>query len=260
MDLLRRISYSFIHLFACPYAAFLRYEAGLRGPTTKHLALGNAVHLALEEGHRAPEWNYDSVAKLFLKEFTRIVNDESVFITWPEVKKFEADGLGMLARYDSDLTDGKISVPEEVEYEFELPFEDIAIVGRIDAMERGAITDYKTGQKEPDPWFLRHNLQFTIYAWAYLEKYGSLPRDIYWHHLRNGKLLRTERTMEDIDSVKRMLLNAIEMQDKDIRYRVYHEQVCGWCDFRGEICDSKDIEQQTVAKRDERRAKESLNK
>jgi CRISPR/Cas system-associated exonuclease Cas4 (RecB family) len=255
---LRRISYSFLHLFACPYAAFLRYEAGLRGPTTKHLALGNAIHLALEEGHKAPEWGYDSVSKLFLKEFTRIINDDEVFITWPEIKKFEADGLGMLATYDSMLMEGKISPPEEIEYEFELPYfahegqEDILIVGRIDAMDKGSVTDYKSGQKEPDPWFLRHNLQFTVYAWAHQEKYGFLPRDIYWHHLRNGKLLRTERTQEDIDGLKTMLQNVIDMQDKDIRYRVFHEQVCSWCDFRGEICDDKDLEARTVLKKQER--------
>ena len=249
---MRRISYSFIHLFACPYAAFLRYEAGLRGPTTKHLALGNAVHYALEEGHKAPEWSYDVTSKLFLKEFTRIINDDNVFISWPEVKKFEADGLGMLATYDDQLSSGKITPPEEVEVEFEIPFEDIMIVGRIDRMGKGEVVDYKTGQKEPDPWFLRHNLQFTIYAWAHQIKHGFIPKDIFWHHLRNGKLLRTERTQEDIDGVKQMLRNAIEMQDKDIRYRVYHEQVCNWCDFKGDICDDKDLEAQTLLKKQER--------
>ncbi len=249
---MRKISYSFIHLFACPYAAFLRYEAGLRGPTTKHLALGNAVHLALEEGHKAPAWNYDAVSKIFLKEFTRIINDESVFITWPEVKKFEADGISMISIYDSMLEDKTIEPPEEIEYEFELPFKDILIVGRIDRMMKGEVTDYKTGQKEPDPWFLRHNLQFTVYAWAHQEKYGFLPRDIYWHHLRNGKRLRTERTQADIDGLKVMLQNAIDMQDKDIRYRVFHEQVCNWCDFKGEICDDKDLEARTVLKKQER--------
>lgn len=246
-----RLSYSFLHLFACPYASFLRYEAHLKGPTTKYLALGSAIHTALEETF--PKWNLDSARNLFLKEFTRIINDEDVFITWPEVKKFEAEGINMLIIYDELLEKGKLLPPQEVEKEFEIPFRNkVVIVGKIDYLRDGIVGDYKSGKTEPDPWFLRHNLQFTTYAWAHQEIYGTLPEKLYWIHLRNGKLLETVRTQQDIDELKRMLDNALEMREKDIRYRIYHEQVCGYCDFQGDICDDRELEQSLVIKRNER--------
>lgn len=249
---MRKISYSYIHTFACPYAAFLRYEGHLRGPVTPPLALGNAVHYALEQGHKET-WKLDLVLKLFMKEHARIIDVDNVFITYPQLRKDEGAGKEMLILYDDGLQKGKFEAPVEVEREFEIPFEDeVIIVGKMDKFGPGSVVDYKSGQKKPDPWFLRHNLQFTTYAWAHQEIQGYLPEKLYWHHLRTGELLPTERTQQDVDELKTMLHNALEMNRQDIRYRIYHEQVCNWCPFKGDICDDRHLEQELVEKRDER--------
>lgn len=172
------------------------------------------------------------------------------------MKKFEAEGIEMLEVYDYGITQGFISsTPLAVEEEFKLPFEDeIVVVGKIDKLEQDGddyiVTDYKSGKKEPDAWFLRHDLQFTTYAWAIQVKTGKIPKKLIWHHLRTGKLLETERTQQDIDDLLRMLHNALEMNRKDIRYRVFHPQVCNWCDFKGDTCDDHDLEAQLVAQRE----------
>lgn len=228
----------------------------MRLKPTDALALGNALHLALEEGHKRPEWSLEFVCKRFLTEFRRIVEDDEVFITWPKMKKFEAEGIEMLEVYNHGLQEGTYSLtPFAVEKEFRIPFEDeIVVVGKIDKIERDGddeiVIDYKSGKKEPDPWFLRHDLQFTTYAWARQEATGKIPKKLIWHHLRTGALLETVRTQEDIDDLKRMLHNALAMNRQGIRYRIYHSQVCNWCDFKGAVCDDKELEAQLVAQRE----------
>ena len=250
--MLKHISYSYLHLLACPYAAFLRYRAAIRNPINEYLALGNALHLGLEKGYTDEGFNGHQAHQIFEKEFNNLIDDEEVFIGYPKRKKMEADGASMLARFTKQVESGLItSRPYAVEAEFKIPFEGTNIVGRIDRVdyipELGfTIVDYKSGSKEPDPWFLRHNLQLTAYAWACRELYGELPRQLVWHHLRNGKMLGTERTEEDIDNLKRMISNAIFMDKNEIHHRIYHEQICNWCDFKGEVCDDTELEKEIM--------------
>lgn len=228
----------------------------MRSKPTEYLALGNALHLALEEGHKQPAWTLEFATKLFIKEFRRIVEDDEVFVTWPKMKKHEADGTEMLVLYDFAIQSGKIpATPFAVEKEFKLPFEDeIVVVGKIDKIERTdsggyIVIDYKSGGKEPDAWFLDHDLQFSTYAWACQQLYGELPEKLIWHHLRTGKLLETTRTQRDVDEIQTMLHNALEMNRKDIRYRVYNAQVCGYCEFKGDVCDDRQLEDRLVSQR-----------
>lgn len=243
-----------LHLLACPYAAFLRYQAAVRGPTTPWLALGNALHYGLELGHGTAfgEWNFDLSVQLFKTEFQKIIDEEQVSIGWPQIKKMEAEGIEMLGRYNEQVLSGAIaSKPLELEKEFKLPFMGTEIVGRIDKVEYDdgyIITDFKSGKTEPTPWFLRHNLQLTAYAWACRDIYGELPKKVVWHHLRNGKLLESTRTEQDIDDLKKMIANAIKMNEDGVRHRIFHEQVCGQCDYAGDTCDNRELEDQVLAK------------
>jgi hypothetical protein len=244
---MQSISYSYLHTFACPYAAFLRYQGGMRGKTTKYLALGNALHLALEEGHNLVSWDLPKVVKIFKDEFMRIIWDDEVGVGWPEIKKMEGEGLKMLEKFDQQRGVDFPANPTEVEAEFRLPFNNLEIIGKIDRIDRDGdeydVTDYKSGSKEPEQWFLSRNLQFTVYAWAGLEKYGKLPRNMYWHHLRNGKRLVTTRTLDDIEELKRTVSSVIGMNDNGIRYRIYHEYICGFCEYKGAVCDSRTLEE-----------------
>jgi putative RecB family exonuclease len=174
------------------------------------------------------------------------------------MKKQEAEGLEMLELFTYGIEQGKISAqPFENEKEFKLPFaNEIVVVGKIDRIDLDddgeyIVTDYKSGAREPNAWFLDHDLQFTTYAWACKEMYGKLPKELRWHHLRNGKQLVTHRTDDDITQLLQMLQNALDMNRQNIRYRVFHSQVCNWCEFSGPVCDDKELEAQLLADREE---------
>jgi hypothetical protein len=87
------ISYSFLHLLACPYASLLRYEAGLRGPTTPPLALGSAIHHTLETAHLENNFNITHMLDTFKKEYNRIIVEEDVFVSYPQLRKLDVGGI-----------------------------------------------------------------------------------------------------------------------------------------------------------------------
>lgn len=249
------ISYSFLHILACPYAAWLRYEAALKGPTTPWLALGNAVHHALEHGYVGEGFELKNAISLFKTEYNRIVEDEEVFISYPQLKKLESDGIEMVERYYVQIQEDIIpKTPLALEKEFSIPVAGTHLVGRIDKIDfipgyGYVVTDFKTGKTKPDPWNLRHNLQLTAYYWATKEIYGEFPQKVVWHHLRTGELLESERTPQDIMNLRDMIKNAMWMKENDIRHRIFHEQVCNFCDYEGSICDDTHLEQEILNKR-----------
>lgn len=261
--MIKTISYSYLHLLTCPYAAFLRYDAKIKGPTTPWLALGNGVHKGLEDGFVDDDFSFSVATKSFLEEFARILEVDEVFITWPQTKKLEAEGVEMIGRFNEQVISGYIpKKPMALEQEFRIPFEGIEIIGRIDRFddepdEEYSISDYKTGKAKPDEWFLRHDVQLTSYAWAGLIIKGKLPKKLFYHQLRTGEKMETVRTMQDIADLEVMLHNAIVMNQNGIRHRVFHDKVCGQCEYSGfakmggirpqsPICDDHMLEIETV--------------
>lgn len=214
---------------------------------TPWLVLGNAVHHALETVHDN-EFNLAEAVSLFSNEYHRLMQEDEVFVSYPQLRKLEAEGIEMLERYNAQIQRGEITQePLALEKEFSIPFRDgLDIVGRIDKVEQVPegyiIIDYKTGKPEPDEWFLRHDLQLTCYAWACLVTYGELPYKLIYHHLRSGKLLETTRTMRDIEELQQMISNALMMHENGVRHRIYHDRICSQCDFRGKICDDRELE------------------
>ena len=235
----------------------MRYEAALKAKPTEYLVLGNALHYAIEHAYDGErEWKIQVASELFLKEFRRQVEADEVFVTWPRMKKHEAEGVEMLELFDYAIAQGKVPLISPTnEKEFRIPFEEeVVIVGKIDRIDEEdgeyIVTDYKSGKKKPDAWFLRHDLQFTCYAWACQELYGKMPKKLVWHNLRTGDLLETERTQRDIDELKTMMHNALAMNRQGIRYRVYHTAVCNWCEFQGDVCDDRELEDDLVKQRE----------
>ena len=258
---LKKLSYSYLHTLSCTYQTFLRYEGRLRGDTTHYLALGNAVHLALEKMYGpGPTYsvvlNLEQTIKAFMIEFSRIIKDDDVFVSYPQLKKAEAEGTEMIQRYFKQMEKGLISkTPFAVEAAFEIPISGILLIGKIDKVEKTSegltLIDYKTGQKKPDDWFLGRGYQFSAYALACKEIYGEYPTKIIWHHLRTGTFIETVRSEWDIDNLKHIIETAITLNKHDIRFRVYHEKVCEWCPFSGKggACDDKELEQEILTKR-----------
>src|SRR3990172_6971279 len=98
----------------------------MRGKTTPWLALGNALHLALETTHKESQtFTLTRVMRLFKTEYNRIIDEEEVSVSYPMLKKLEAEGIDMLGAYYAQIQAGTIAEnPLVVEKEFKLRFND----------------------------------------------------------------------------------------------------------------------------------------
>lgn len=254
---MRKISYSYLHVLSCPYASFLKYEGHIKGKTTHYLALGNAVHLALEHMYSDVEEGQlpiDDTLEIFRTEFDRIIDEEEVFVSYPQLKKAQADGSLMIERYYSENNPR----PLAVEKEFSLVIEDVEIVGKIDKAEiindEFIVTDYKSGSGKPTEWFLSRDLQFTTYYWAAQQLFGRFPDRLVWHHLKTGARYPTYRSEWDIEQLKNIVRGSVTLQNQDIRYRVYHKEICGQCEYsgdKGKECDDQLLEEKILAMRNQ---------
>lgn len=249
-----KLSYSYLHLLACPWAAFLRYEAAIKTPPTPWLALGTAVHKAIEIEHSQDEWDLNRAAITFSSAFQTRIEEEEISVNYAQMRKLDSEGIEMLGRYYAQLQDGKVQAhPLAVEKEFEIQISGITVVGVIDRAEETddglVISDNKTGKTKPTEWDLRHNLQGTAYWIASKEIFGRYPVKFVWHHLRTGDMFASIRDENDIKNLEAMVANAKALSDLGVRHRIYHERVCDWCDYRGDICDDMEIEKEYEVKR-----------
>lgn len=249
------LSYSHLHLLVCPYAAWLKYEHAMRSPSTPWLVRGTAIHTALERAHEVSPFSLQIAVTTFKSDYRRIIEEDEVFVGYPQMVKLEKEGVEMLERYWGQIENGTIKDnPLALEAEFSLPIAGTKLVGKIDKIEidesdgQYIVTDYKSGSKKPDEFDLRNNLQLTAYYWAVFELYGKYPKQVIWHHLKTGELLKSERTPQDIENLKVMISNAVAMKKQDIRHRIFHEGVCNHCDFKGAVCMDYGLEQELLAK------------
>jgi len=251
----QHLSYSHLHLLACPYAAWLRYEHALKGPTTPWLALGTSLHHAIEKAHMNGPFDLKFAVDLFKTEFQRIITDEEVFIGYPLLVKLRGEGMDMLGLYNAQVKDGKIkNNPLALEKTFEIPIAGTKLVGKIDKIEiddedgEYIGTDFKSGKAKPQEFDLRHNLQLTAYYWAIFDLYGRYPKKMVWHHLRTGEFFETTRTPQDVEDLKTMISNAVFMKQNNVRHRIFHDGVCNYCDYKPTICEDYQLESELIAK------------
>lgn len=163
----------------CPALYKRRYVQRLRDKPTPALAVGNAVHKAMEV------LNYERQKKSPMAfEELRRVYDEAFKQEAPKVgawndKTPESEqerGFRMLARIAAATRD---MMPAEVEQWFEFPLlgrPGFTLAGKIDAvLDDGTLVDYKTASK---PWHqkkLDEQRQPALYANARLHLTGQAP-------------------------------------------------------------------------------------
>jgi CRISPR/Cas system-associated exonuclease Cas4 (RecB family) len=153
----------------------------------------------------------------------------------------------MLGKSIMDAIDWSFK-PIELEKEFELPFPNkenpVCILrGVIDMiLDGGIIIDHKSSKTKPTKKKLADNYQFTLYAWAYRELYGTLPERVYWHHLRTQELLEAD-VLKDFDQKLTSIVEDVKMIIVDREYqKVARNGFCNnVCHFKDK-CWGEDVE------------------
>lgn len=113
-------------------------------------------------------------------------------------------------------------------------------VDRLDIAPTGEvrIVDYKTGKAPRPGWEEKALFQLRVYALLYWKNTGVLPRLLQLIYLGDGKVVKNQPTMKDLDSAEKVLLRVA----KDIFVSIEREywppkpsRLCDWCFFKS-IC------------------------
>ena len=110
-------------------------------------------------------------------------------------------------------------------------------VDRLDVAATGEvrIVDYKTGKAPKPGWEEKALFQLRVYALLYWKSHGVLPRLLQLIYLGDGKLVKSNPTLSELESAEKFLhrtasdiFNAIE---KDY-WPPRPTRLCDWCFFK----------------------------
>ena len=113
-------------------------------------------------------------------------------------------------------------------------------VDRLDVAPTGEvrIVDYKTGKAPKPGWEEKALFQLRVYALLYWKNNGVLPRLLQLIYLGDGKLLKSNPTMAELEATEKVLHRVA----KDIFISIDKEywptkpsRLCDWCYFKS-IC------------------------
>jgi len=113
-------------------------------------------------------------------------------------------------------------------------------VDRLDIAPTGEvrIVDYKTGKSPRPGWEEKALFQLRVYALLYWKNTGVLPRLLQLIYLGDGRVVKSNPTMAEIESVEKVLRRVAQ----DIFISIEKEywppkpsRLCDWCYFKS-IC------------------------
>jgi len=113
-------------------------------------------------------------------------------------------------------------------------------VDRLDIAPTGEvrIVDYKTGKAPKPGWEEKALFQLRVYALLYWKNNGVLPRLLQLIYLGDGKLVKSNPTMAELESTEKVLRRVA----KDIFISIEKDywppkpsRLCDWCYFKN-IC------------------------
>ena len=232
----------------CPLLYRFRTIDKLPEPPSIDAIRGTLVHLVLEKLFTYPRGE---------RNFTLVRAD--LHPLWSEMKETRADvqellpvlkeeefllsAHTLLERYFS-LEDPTGFEPSELEAHVEINLSDeLMIHGYIDRLDIAPtgeirIVDYKTGKSPKPGWEEKALFQLRVYALLYWKNTGVLPRLLQLIYLGDGRVVKSNPTQVDVESVEKVLRRVA----KDIFVSIEKEywppkpsRLCDWCYFK-EIC------------------------
>ena len=217
----------------CPKLFYYKYIERQEEPKHILTIMGSALHKSIENFYLRGILPQATFTKEF---YNGVVYAES---NLGVVGKDTPAQVAMLGKSIMDAIDWSFK-PIELEKEFELPFPNkenpVCILrGVIDMiLDGGIIIDHKSSKTKPTKKKLADNYQFTLYAWAYRELYGTLPDKVYWHHLRTQELLEAD-VLKDFEEKLTNIVEDVKMIITDTEYQKVARN--GFCD---NVCHFKD--------------------
>jgi putative RecB family exonuclease len=113
-------------------------------------------------------------------------------------------------------------------------------VDRLDVAQTGEvrIVDYKSGKAPKPGWEEKALFQLRVYALLYWKNKGVLPRLLQLIYLGDGKLVKSQPTLADLESTEKTLMRIAKDISTSIEENYWPPnptKLCDWCFFKN-IC------------------------
>lgn len=230
----------------CPLAYEFQYEYRIPVSEPPQMAMGTAVHGALERFARSIQAGQkpsrEDLLNYFEQEFEEVAKRSNELTELHHLQAKERLGT----YFD---TQPELSVaPLAVEQKFKLKIGEHTLSGKIDRVDRIGdqvrIIDYKTGkgkssENSDDQKFADKSLQFSIYYLAATESLGWSVKELIFSYIYDNTNLATTRSKDDIPATKNRILEiASQIQQRNFEPKPGHQ--CRWCEFR-RICPAAEF-------------------
>ncbi len=246
----------------CQLQSYFHYHLQLPEKQGAKQSFGTIIHKVLEN------YNHHADLQQAIVEFRDLWdNPEKLGVTpevWPKMTTFgglRKRGVEILEAYEASLHWDKREVIA-TEHPFLVPFGEHELAGFVDLLELRKsgtgkellkVVDYKTSSYRPNMAELHLNLQFTVYAYAVLQRefwvgngdgfppipngewrfetLKDIPRRNIWYHLWTNKEIDAgTRTQADFDRLYRVALEIDRADRLDVHVPNIG-QACQWCSF-----------------------------
>lgn len=98
------------------------------------------------------------------------------------------------------------------------------------------IHDYKTSNGLPTQDDLDNDRQLAIYAYGIKKMYPDAENvKLIWHYLSFDKEMSSERTPDQLESLKKQIIGLIEKIEAEKEFPARVSSLCNWCEFQ-KIC------------------------
>jgi putative RecB family exonuclease len=98
------------------------------------------------------------------------------------------------------------------------------------------IHDYKTSNSLPTQDHVDTDRQLALYSIAVKEMFKDCKKVILtWHYLAFNKEIRSERSEEQLEELKKEVIEAIKQIESTTEFKPQESSLCEWCDYK-ELC------------------------
>jgi putative RecB family exonuclease len=246
----------------CPKQFHFRYVLKIESPSESVEAfLGKRVHEVLERLYRfVKDGRVPSVDKVvhrfrafWTEQFdpTRITITRSEFVadTYREIgERCLRNHYRRHYPFDGDET---LALEEHVSFALDDGGQYLmqGIIDRLVRTRDGTleIHDFKTGARVPPQRVLDEDRQLALYQLGLRRRYGDdTPVRLVWHYLQAGMTLSSQRTREQLDTLRDKTVALIDRIQAEERFAPKPGPLCDWCEYRG-YCPAFEAERAAAA-------------
>lgn len=223
--------------------------------------MGKRVHEILERlyHHVARNGRPPSLAQVldrYRSDWTREWHDKIAIVRSENPKEYYLErGERCLENYyrgHYPFTSGETVALEErlrLQLDTDGRYKLLGIVDRI--VRRGAgtfeIHDYKTSGYLPPQRRLDQDRQLALYQIGLEQTYPDAKEiELVWHYLIFNRTLRSRRSPEALEDLRRTTMRLIDSIEAECEYRPKPGPLCRWCDYAS-ICPEAPAEARTEA-------------